>query len=114
MSSGGRYATQQASSLDMSARRFAEQHRFHWLALATGPDGKSTALEGKTMAKRPTNRIKYKLWDPNSTMEYDGTIDEGIYYAAWSLSLEDRKVLIGKLVEQQASATAKAESAPSS
>lgn len=65
------------------------------------------------MAKRPTNRIKYKLWDPNSTMDYDGTIDEGIYYAAWSLSLEDRKVLIGKLVEQQASATAMAESAPS-
>ncbi|WP_162996116.1 hypothetical protein [Pseudomonas putida] len=50
MSSGGRYATQQASSLDMSARRFAEQYRFHWLALATGPDGKSTALEGKTMS----------------------------------------------------------------
>ncbi|MFV3380323.1 hypothetical protein [Pseudomonas sp. NY15354] len=78
-----------------------------------GIELKSTALEGKTMAKRPINRIKYKLWDPNSTMEYDGTIDEGIYYAAWSLSLEDRKVLIGKLVEQQASATAKAESATS-
>ncbi|MNO68572.1 hypothetical protein D3C76_594110 [compost metagenome] len=74
---------------------------------------KSTVLEGKAMAKRPTNRIKYKLWDPNSTMEYDGTIDEGIYYAAWSLSLEDRKVLIGKLVEQQASATAKSASATS-
>jgi len=29
----------------MSARRFAEQYRFHWLALATGPDGKSTPLE---------------------------------------------------------------------
>jgi hypothetical protein len=56
------------------------------------------------MAKRPTNRIKYKLWDVSSTMEFDGTIDEGVYYAAWSLSIEDRKVLIEKLTEQQAKA----------
>ncbi|WP_137164954.1 hypothetical protein [Pseudomonas asiatica] len=84
-----------------------------WIGRISSQQPEINRLEGKTMAKRPTNRIKYKLWDPNSTMEYDGTIDEGIYYAAWSLSLEDRKVLIGKLVEQQASATAKVESAPS-
>ncbi|MBN7112845.1 hypothetical protein JRG10_06480 [Pseudomonas fulva] len=31
--------------------RGLRENRFHWLALATGPDGKSTALEGKTMRK---------------------------------------------------------------
>ena len=30
----------------------SEAGRFHWLALATGPDGKSTALEGKTMKQQ--------------------------------------------------------------
>jgi len=30
----------------------AGRGRFHWLALATGPDGKSTAQEGNTMNER--------------------------------------------------------------
>jgi len=61
------------------------------------------------MAKRPTNRIKLKLWDVNNTMEYDGSIDEGLYYASWSLSVEARKVLIEKLGEQQVAAIEMAE-----
>lgn len=35
----------------------SEAGRFHWLALATGPDGKSTALEGKTMKSLKRTKI---------------------------------------------------------
>ncbi|WP_256202919.1 hypothetical protein [Pseudomonas sp. p21] len=38
--------------------------QFHWLALATGPDGKSTALEGKTMNlndRKQDDRIRSAL-----------------------------------------------------
>ncbi|MBA1209635.1 hypothetical protein [Pseudomonas fulva] len=61
----------------------------------------STALEGKTMAKRPTNRIKYKIWGEDSSTEFDGSIAEGLYYGAWSLSVVDRQQLIDRLIEQQ-------------
>ncbi|WP_141729043.1 hypothetical protein [Pseudomonas putida] len=58
-------------------------------------------MEGKTMAKRPTNRIKYKIWGEDSSTEFDGSIAEGLYYGAWSLSVGDRQQLIDRLIEQQ-------------
>lgn len=53
------------------------------------------------MAKRPTNRIKYKIWGEDSSTEFDGSIAEGLYYGAWSLSVGVRQKLIDKLIEQQ-------------
>ena len=34
------------------------ENRFHWLALATGPDGKSNTLEGKTMNEAQVERVR--------------------------------------------------------
>lgn len=65
------------------------------------------------MAKRPTNRIKYKLWHGDGSMEYDGSIADGLYYGAWQLSLADRQILINKLIEQQKKAAEETTSATS-
>ena len=53
------------------------------------------------MAKRPTNRIKYKIWGEDSSTEFDGSIAEGLYYGAWSLPIGARQKLIDRLIEQQ-------------
>ena len=58
--------------------------------------------EGSDMAKRPTNRIKFKLWHPTGAMEFDGSIAEGIYYGAHCLSGEARLELIEKLKAKHA------------
>jgi hypothetical protein len=58
--------------------------------------------EGNEMAKRPTNRIKFKLWHPTSTTEFDGGVTEGIFYAACILLGADRLELIEKLQAKHA------------
>jgi hypothetical protein len=69
--------------------------------------------EDWTMAKRPTNRIKFKLWHAEGSMEYDGSIGDGLYYGAWQLSIAGRQILINKLVEQQKKASETSTSATS-
>lgn len=54
------------------------------------------------MSKAPNNRIKLKLWQPNSTTEFDGGAAEGILYAALSLSSEERLKLIEQLQAKHA------------
>lgn len=49
------------------------------------------------MSKEPSNRIKFKLWHPTSTTEFDGGAAEGIIYAALSLPSEERLNLIEQL-----------------
>jgi len=54
------------------------------------------------MAKRPTDRIKLKVWNERTTMEYDGTTVEGLGYCGWGLTVAERNTLIEKLQEQRA------------
>lgn len=54
------------------------------------------------MAKRPTDRIKLKVWNERTTMEYDGTTVEGLGYCGWGLTQGERNTLIEKLQEQRA------------
>ncbi|WP_288078988.1 hypothetical protein [Pseudomonas sp.] len=49
------------------------------------------------MAKRSTDRIKFKIWHPTGSMEFDGTIAEGLYYGAHALPSQARLELIEKL-----------------
>jgi len=54
------------------------------------------------MAKRPTDRIKLKVWNARTTMEYDGGTVEGLGYCGWGLTAAERNTLIEKLGEQRA------------
>jgi hypothetical protein len=54
------------------------------------------------MAKRPTNRIKFQLWQPTSKTEYDGPAADGVFYAACTLPGEKRLDLIAKLQAKHA------------
>ncbi len=54
------------------------------------------------MAKRSTDRIKLKLWNERTTMEYDGTTVEGLGHCGWWLTVAERNTLIEKLGEQRA------------
>jgi len=60
------------------------------------------ASKGEQVAKRSTNRIKFKLWQPTITTEYDGAAAEGIFYAACSLLGPERLRLIEKLQAKHA------------
>ena len=54
------------------------------------------------MAKRPTNRIKFHLWQPTSKTEYDGAAADGVFYAACTLPGAERLELITKLQAKHA------------
>ncbi|MNE78114.1 hypothetical protein D3C76_898520 [compost metagenome] len=54
------------------------------------------------MTKPSANRIKFKLWHPAGSMEFEGTIAEGIYYGAHCLSGTARLALIEKLKAKHA------------
>lgn len=58
------------------------------------------------MAKRPTDRIKLKMWTDRMTSEYDGATVEGLAYCGWGLLQAERNTLIGKLAEQRATVAA--------
>jgi hypothetical protein len=58
--------------------------------------------ESNHMAKRPTNRIKFKLWQTTITSEYDGPAADGVFYAACSLLGRERLELIEKLQAKHA------------
>ena len=60
------------------------------------------ASKAEQMAERPTNRIKFKLWQPTITTEYDGAAADGIFYAACSLLGKERLELIEKLQAKHA------------
>lgn len=53
------------------------------------------------MASKFDNRVKLKIWRNGGTMEYDGGIAEGLYYAGWNLTVAERDELIQKLGVQQ-------------
>lgn len=54
------------------------------------------------MVKRSENRIKFKIWNATVSMEYDGTIQEGLFYGAHALTPEQRKALIDDLTKKHA------------
>lgn len=58
------------------------------------------------MAKRPTDRIKLKVWNERTTMEYDGPTVEGLSYCGGGLLPAERNTLIEKLAEQRATVAA--------
>lgn len=53
------------------------------------------------MASKFDNRVKLKVWRNGGTMEYDGGVAEGLYYAGWNLTVTERDELIQKLGLQQ-------------
>lgn len=53
------------------------------------------------MAIKFDNRVKLKIWRDGGTMEYDGGVAEGLYYAGWNLTIAERDELIQKLGVQQ-------------
>jgi hypothetical protein len=53
------------------------------------------------MASKFDNRVKLKVWRNGGTMEYDGGVAEGLYYAGWNLTVAERDELIQKLGFQQ-------------
>ena len=53
------------------------------------------------MASKFDNRVKLKVWRNGGTMEYDGGVAEGLYYAGWNLTVAERDELIQKLGLQQ-------------
>lgn len=54
------------------------------------------------MAKRPSDRIKFQLWQPTTKTEYDGPAADGVFYAALTLPGADRLELIAKLQAKHA------------
>jgi len=54
---------------------------------------------------RQTNRIKFKLWHPTGTMEYDGQPQEGLLYGAMALPPDKRKALLDDLEAKHAELT---------
>lgn len=59
------------------------------------------------MAKRPTNKVKMKVWTERSTAEMEGGIKDSVYYLFMFVPEEDRLQLLEDMKQWHEQAIAK-------
>lgn len=57
------------------------------------------------MAKRPTNKVKMKVWTENATAELEGGIKDGAYYLFMFVPEADREQLLADMKKWHDEAT---------